>query len=341
MSVLYLLTAPPPPFEGTDAVYQDITALRLAFPGEVLTLAPGRSSTRRVPKQLYGFHKIGTIRELEARCDINHVFFSLPYPFPILSVLRKPIFYTITASLDEKNKPRHISKLARLARIIVSNERDAAILQSWGMTNHAVIPPAIDSTQITRDALPLDKSLTLLMASAPWHAMQFASKGVDALLGVAAQRPFLHLILIWRGVLEEEITQRIARFGVADRVTVINQKVKIDDYLKKAHATIVLAENGGLVKSFPHSLIESLVAGKPVLLNGAIAMSDYVSQHACGIVVDTIDVQRLSSAIDSLMRNYTQLSHNAAEIESDAFSLETMTRGYSRLYDLYKAGAIE
>jgi glycosyltransferase involved in cell wall biosynthesis len=70
-------------------------------------------------------------------------------------------------------------------------------------------------------------------------------------------------------------------------------------------------------------------------------MSDYVSQHACGIVVDTIDVQRLSSAIDSLMRNYTQLSHNAAEIESDAFSLETMTRGYSRLYDLYKAGAIE
>src|SRR2546430_211185 len=132
MSVLYLLTAPPPPIEGTDAVFQEVSALCRAFRGEIVNLSPLRSSTRRYPKQLYGFHNIREIKRLENRCKINHVFFSFPYPFPILRFLRNPIFYTATASLDVRKKPPALAQLRKLQRIIVSNERDAAILKDWG-----------------------------------------------------------------------------------------------------------------------------------------------------------------------------------------------------------------
>src|ERR1700675_4530349 len=99
MSILYLITAPPPPFQGTDAVFQEVDVLRGAFQGEIVNLSPLKSSIRRFPKQLYGFHKFQEIKNLESGCKINHIFFSFPYLFPILRFLRNPIIYTVTASL--------------------------------------------------------------------------------------------------------------------------------------------------------------------------------------------------------------------------------------------------
>jgi glycosyltransferase involved in cell wall biosynthesis len=332
MSVLYLLTAPPPPFAGTDAVYQDVAILRDAFPGEVINLAPVKSSVHRVPKQFYGFHKIRQIRAAERRCEVNQLFFSLAYPFPVLRFLRNPLFYTITASLDVTKRPSNFGQLAKLARIIVSNERDASVLRAWGLTNYSIVPPAIDTTQIKRTPLLPSTDLTLLMASAPWNHRQFQSKGIDLLLATAASLPFLRLILVWRGVLVEELIKRVERFRIEKRVDVIDSKVNMADYLSRAHATVVFAENGGLVKSFPHSLLESLVAGKPVLLNNTIAMADYVNHRQCGIVISSMTVPALGSAIETLRRNYQLLARHAAQTAADAFSVDAMVDNYRRVY---------
>jgi glycosyltransferase involved in cell wall biosynthesis len=334
MSILYLLTAPPPPIEGTDAVFQEVAALCAALQGETINLCPVKSSTRRFPKQLYGFHKIRQFKDLEKRCKINHIFFSFPYPFPILRLLRNPVFYTVTASLDVNKRPPACARLQKLQRIIVSNERDAAVLKAWGLSNYAIVPPGIDTAALARTILPLDRELTLLMASAPWHMRQFDSKGIDLLLAAATNLPFLRLILIWRGVLADELARRVERLGLGKRVEIINRKVNVGEYLTKAHATIVLANNGGLVKSFPHSLVESLVAGKPVLLSDTIAMADYVRSRQCGIVVAPMNIEALMSAIERLMRSYDQLARNATQIDRSVFSIDTMVDNYRRLYGL-------
>jgi glycosyltransferase involved in cell wall biosynthesis len=334
MSILYLLTAPPPAIAGTDAVLQEVAALRAAFQGEIVNLSPLKSSTRRFPKQLYGLHKIREIKGLESRCRINHLFFSFPYPFPILRLLRNPIFYTVTASLDPRKRPPAQRQLKRLQRIIVSSDRDAGVLKSWGLTNYAIISPGIDTSGFASAALPLDRELTLLMASAPWSRRQFDLKGVDLLLATVAKLPFLRLILLWRGVLADELAKRVERLDIGKRVEIVNRKVNVNDYLEKVHATVVLAKNGGIVRSFPHSLIESLIAGKPVLLSDTIAMSDYVSNRQCGVVVRDMSMAALSSAIEILMRGYEQLARNAAQIGPGVFSIKTMVESYRSLYGL-------
>jgi glycosyltransferase involved in cell wall biosynthesis len=334
MSILYLVTAPPPPFEGTDAVFQDVGVLRDAFQGEIVNLSPLTSSTRRFPKQLFGFHNLLAIKELETRCTINHVFFSFPYAFPILRFMHNPVFFTVTATLDVKKRPLACARLQNLQRIIVSNERDAAVLKAWGLTNYAVVPPGIDARGADSAPPPLQRELVLLMASAPWNKRQFSTKGVDLLLETAATTPNLRLILLWRGVLAAELARRVERLGVGHRVEIVNRKVDINEYLKRAHATIVLAENGGLVKSFPHSLIESLAAGRPVLLSNTIAMADYVAEHRSGIVVTDMRIEALSSAIKSLVSNYEMLARNAAQIGRGAFSVEAVVDNYRRLYGL-------
>jgi glycosyltransferase involved in cell wall biosynthesis len=334
MSILYLLTAPPPLFEGTDAVQQEVAALRDAFAAKVTNLSPLKTSTRRFPKQLFGLHKVKELRALERQCKINHVFFPMPYPFPILRLLRNPIFYTVSGSLDANRRPRGRSQLQKLRGIVVSSERDAHILESWGLRNYTIIPPGIDTSGLIPSKLPVGRELVLLMASAPWIGRQFDLKGIDLLLATAAKLPYLRLILLWRGVLADELAMRVRRFGIGARVEIVNRKVNINDYLKQAHATVLLAKDGRIVKSCPHSLVESLLAGKPVLLNDAIAMSDYVSKHRCGVITRRMDVDSLASAIDLLMRNYHELSGNATRISPAQFSIETMIENHRRLYGL-------
>ena len=141
------------------------------------------------------------------------------------------------------------------------------------------MPPGVDTGGLTPAPLAIERELVLLMASAPWNRRQFNSKGIDLLLATAAALPFLRLILLWRGVLADEISRRVDHFGLGSRVEIVNRKVDINGYLQRAHASIVLADDGGLVKSFPHSLIELLAAGKPVLLSHTIAMADDVEKN--------------------------------------------------------------
>jgi glycosyltransferase involved in cell wall biosynthesis len=334
MSILYLLTTPPPLFEGTDAVQQEVAALCDAFDGKAVNLSPLKTTIWRFPKQLFGLHKIAELRALERECKATHVFFSMLYPFPILRLLRNPIFYTVAGSLESTKKPAAFSQLEKLRGIVVSNLQDAAILGGWGLRNYTIIPPGIDASALVPSRLPLGRELILLMASAPWNGQQFELKGIDLLLAVAVKLPYLRLILLWRGVLADELEARVQRFGLQKRVEIVNRKVKINDYLRRAHATVLLAKRGGIVKSFPHSLLESLVVGKPVLLSDTIAMSDYVSKHQCGVVVREMSLEALAGGIEALMRDYEGLARNSAQIGPAEFSINTMIENYRRLYAL-------
>ena len=331
MSVLYLLTAPPPPIEGTDAVFQEISTLRTAFGGSTFNLFPFTRPNARFPKWLYGLHAITRLRARERAHRLNHIYFAVPYAFPALRVLRNPLIYTVTASCSRYPRPRNLAPLQALHRIVVSNDRDAAALEAWGLSNVSVIPPGIDITQLTVRQLPLGDDLVLLMASAPWVPRQFDLKGVDALLETAARLPFLRLILLWRGLLLTELQQRVRRFGLTERVEIVDSKVDIDAYLGRAHAAVLLAKNAEIVKAYPHSLLEALAAGKPVITSESIPLADFIRQHNCGLVVEEITNTALAAAVEDLRDHYAELSGNAARI-GPSFSLTALLDRHRQLY---------
>ena len=259
---------------------------------------------------------------------------STPYYFPVLRFLSNPVVLTVVAGLRGRKPPRNIADLKMLHRIVVSNARDADQLASWGLTNHTIVPPGIDVSRLRSGSLPMTDRVTLLMASAPWTADQFDLKGIDALLDAAARDKRLNLILLWRGLLLEELRERIGRRGLEDRVEVVANRVAIDDYLRRAHAAVLLAKRGDIVKAYPHSLIESLVAGKPVILSDAVPMADYVRQKGCGIVVGEVSSEALAAAVEALRGNYDELASKARSIGSHAFSQRAMIDAYRDLYGL-------
>jgi glycosyltransferase involved in cell wall biosynthesis len=334
MSVLYLVTAPAPVIEGTDATFQEVAALKAAFAGQLVNLCPSGLGTR-FPPQLLGWHKLWEIRRAERQCRITHLFHPVPYRFPLLRLLSNPIVYTVTASLGGLARPRQSEWLENLYRIVVSNPRDAEILRSWGLSNYAIVPPAIDATRITRGALPLGDEITLLMASAPWVEEQFDLKGVDDLLEAAAQMAKVKLIFLWRGLLLDQLRERIAQRGMVDRVEVVADRVEINDYLKRAHAAILPAKRSDIVKAYPHSLLESLAAGKPVILSAALPMADFVREHRCGIVLEEVTGRSLVEAIASLRAGYETLAKNARLTNiSRIFAQDAMIEAYRAVYRL-------
>ncbi|MDP3981528.1 MAG: glycosyltransferase, partial [Chlamydiota bacterium] len=172
----------------------------------------------------------------------------------------------------------------------------------------------------------------LLAGSAPWVKKQFRLKGIDLLLEAASKIKSLHLIFLWRGLLLDELKKGITHHGVEQKVEIINEKVDVNHILSKVHATIVLAENSKLVKAYPHSLIESLAAGKPVLISRTIPMSDYIQEKGFGSIIHEINFSNVLYAIQDMEKNYDSHINRVQQFDRSEFSIEKMVSSHKELY---------
>ncbi|MDY6878318.1 MAG: glycosyltransferase [Chloroflexota bacterium] len=339
MSVLYHLMIPRPQTPILDAVVQEVESLRVHLGGEIVYLNPARRPGSLYPERLYGLHRLAYLRRREVTIQLHHIYNSHLFYFPYLRWLNRPVVYTVAAGLRTSECPAHLERLAALARIIVTNERDEAILGGWGLNNSEVARPGIDITRLVSQPVP-SGPLTLLVGSAPWTRAQFVSKGVDALLAVARARLDLRLIFLWRGLLVDEMNRRVVAAGLSERVSVCNYHVDVNTVLEGVHASIVLASDETLVKAFPHSLLESLAAGRPVLISRSIPMADFVAQAGCGVVVERVDPPAVLAAVNELAARYQQYQTATLQLDRETFSLDQVKRTYTRIYHSVVEGVV-
>ncbi len=330
VKILYHLTVLPPKIPEAEALSQEITALRGHFEGDLLFLNPNPWATGPIPRLFFGWHKLATIRRHERTVDLHHFYNPDPYPFPLLRWLRRPVIYTITSGFEAGRVDA--AYFNGLAGVTVPDERSGQRLAEAGVTNVTVIRPGIDTARFTYAPPPTDGRIRLMVGSAPWTEAQFASKGVDALLAAAAQEPRLNLVFLWRGVLAESFERRVQQWGVQDQVTVFNRLVDVNQVLAGVHGAITLADAPGIVKSYPHSLLDSLAAGKPVLVSRSIPMADYVAETGCGVVVETVDPTAILAGVSRLMAAYDHFQYSALQRGQSDFGLEAMFAQHRKLY---------
>jgi glycosyltransferase involved in cell wall biosynthesis len=338
MNILYHLTVLPPKMPEGEALSQEITALRRHFGGELVYLNPNHYRFIYLPRLAFGFHKLRELRAAEATLDLHHVYNPDPFPFPILRRLRRPVVYSISSGVGERRP--NLSFLSSLAAIAVADERSLSRLKAWGLDNVFLVRSGIDTSRFSFAPLPLRSEVRLMVASAPWTAAQFRSKGIEALLEAARLNPQLHLIFLWRGVLAEEMAGRVRRLGLERQVTVINKLVDVNEILATVHAGVALASEPGIIKAYPHSLLDSLAAGKPILVSRAIPMSDYVEEVGCGQVIENVSAAEILAGVEALRENYLSRQNSARQVGQRDFSLQGMVGSFQKVYKkaLYKGG---
>jgi len=330
MKILYHITNLPPRISGTEAILQEIDILRNTFGGDLFHINPNIHSPVYLPRLLFGFHLLKKIRRLEPGLDLHHLYNADPFPFPVARWFKRPVVYSISSGVG-KSRPS-VAFFNSLAAVTVSDERSRQRLQAWGVKNCHLVRPGIDTSKFSFQPLPLIPPFKLLFASAPWTLAQFKIKGVEALLAAAARMPHLHLTCLWRGVLADEMRRRVKQLGLEARVEIINEKVDVNALLSRVHATINLVEKPAVIRSYPHSLLESLVAGKPVVVSRTIPKADYVEQTGCGVVVDAVTPDAVVTAVESLTENYQAAQQAARTIGPHDFSQTTMVESFHRVY---------
>ena len=317
--------------EQAEAISQEITALRERFGGDVVYVNPNQQFCLYVPRLLFGFHKLKEIRSREADLHLHHFYNPDPFPFPYLRKLRRPVIYSVTCGVGDRRP--NVPFFSALAAVAVSDERSLKRLKSWGLENVIRVRPGIDTGRFTCSPLPLRSGIRLMVGSAPWTKRQFRSKGVEALLSAAKQAPHLRLVFLWRGILADEMERRVRRMNLGKQVTVLNGLVDVNEILAGVHASITLANAPGIVKAYPHSLLESLAAGKPVLVSRAIPMADYVEETGCGKVVENVRPTEILTAVEALAREYAVLQKIARQVGQRDFSQRKMLTSYQRVYE--------
>jgi glycosyltransferase involved in cell wall biosynthesis len=332
MPILYHLMIPRPARPQLDAVVQDVESLQVRFGGQILHLNPTRRPGSLYPERLYGMHALPRLRQLEDQVRLHHVFNSRLYQFPYLRWLRLPIVYSVSGSLSPLPEIQDLNRLQKLSTIVVNSQRDQQELLDAGLENVRVVRPGIDLSRFSPAPVPPGPGFTLLAGSAPWTGSQFTSKGVDALLEAAQARQDLRLVFLWRSLLAEEMRQRVSSSGLEERVEVIDRVVDVNQVLARVHAAVVLADDPTLVKGFPHSLLESLAAGRPVLVSQALSMAGDVDEMGCGQVVQQVTAAGVLEALSRLEERYEAFREAAQRVGRRDFSRESMLKAYGRVY---------
>lgn len=331
MNIRYLVATLPPKLPQAEAISQEISALQANFGGDLVFINPNQHSPIFIPRLLFGLHKLRQLRAQEANLDLYHFYNPDPFPFPFLQFLGRPVVYSVSCGVG--NKKPNLAFFKRLTIVAAADERSRQRLQQWGLSNVMLVRPGIDTTRFTCSPLPLGSEIRLMVASAPWTKAQFRSKGIEALLQAAQQSPRLRLIFLWRGVLVDEMMALVRQMSLQPRVEVINRQVDVNEVLAGVHASITLASSPAIIKSYPHSLLDSLAAGKPVLVNRAIPMADYVEQTGCGQVVEKVAPEDILTAVEALSSHYEARQQAAQQAGQRDFSQEAMLASFQQLYE--------
>jgi glycosyltransferase involved in cell wall biosynthesis len=329
---LYHLATSPPVLPGSDAIAQEVELLRARFGGEVVWLRPAWRTRARYPRQLLGLHRLIDIRRRDAHADLHHVYAPQLDWMPFLSLVKRPVVYTVAAGLDPHRPLPPRSFLRGIGAIVVPSDADRDALARRGVTRVHVIRPGIDVARFVDSPPPAGPDFVLLSGSAPWTTEQFRTKGVDVLLEVARRLPDVRLVFLWRGVLLPELLARIRKLDLTPRVEILHEWVDVSHVMARIHAAVVLAGRPGLVKAYPHSLLEALAAGRPVVVSGGNPMAAYVRDTGCGRVLDRLDETELITAIGELRRGYETYRARAAAVGRQDFSQEDFITAHRRLY---------
>lgn len=328
LRILYISPSPLPKVQGTDGLFTEIGKLREIFGGDMISLSPARSLPPLIPVSLYGMHQITALKRYNEKVDIFHLFFPYIVNFRVLRYISKPIIYTVTSGVEEK----YLRRSAPPCTLVVSSSHEADILRSRGFPSVHVIRPGIDLSQVhVAPPHEPDPEFILLAGSAPWTRRQFDTKGFDLLLKLLKRLPQMRLICLWRGGLYREWSDRIKSFGLVDRVEVIQEKTDISAILSRCHAAVVLSSTSNQVKSYPNSLMESLAAGRPVLVSRSNPMSYFVEDNCCGKVIEDFCLEELINAIREIMDYYSTFAR-AASLAGRDLSATQMIDDYRHLY---------
>lgn len=269
------------------------------------------------------------------RSPINHIYASAGERLLVPRIGGPSTVLTITKEAGSLAKvERNLPHLKRLGMIACESEQHFELMLQAGVPEERVrlIYPSSDLREYREARAPF----RILFASSPPAPFDLLSRGIHLMLTVARRLPDVQFVFAWRNTNLDELNQLIAEFGVQN-VEVHNGCVDMDELYRTSSAAILPGITHNSLKPCPHSALEALAHGKPVLVSRPTSISGLVEREQCGLAFDPT-VHGLETAIQALRERYDELQPKCHPVVQTHFSPETFCSGYDEIYAALRGG---
>lgn len=224
---------------------------------------------------------------------------------------------------------RNLSTLKKFRFIVVESEWDKQILQQGGIASGSMklIYPGVE----VKPYKQVPGRLRLLFASSPFGRYDFLGRGLYLILEAARQLPDVEFLIIWRERHVDRMRSLVAERGLSNvkiRSAYVPEMSQVYD---SVHGTIVMALESNSLKPCPHSALESLAHGKPIVASSRTSLATVVRDNECGVCCEP-NTEAFLTAIQRLRDNYATYQTRCHEVVRQMFSPEVFRRKYMSIY---------
>jgi glycosyltransferase involved in cell wall biosynthesis len=202
---------------------------------------------------------------------------------------------------------------------------------------NAVEPARFEVNKVARDAkrreIGFEKSLLVGTVG-----RLVVAKSYDFLLQIAKEvcekRPDVRFVLVGEGPLREELVEMRDSLGLTDKVVFLGARTDISELLAAMDLYVITSRREGL----PVSLIEAMMAAKPIVSTSVGGIPEALSDNEDGILVEPRSVQSFAEAIVNLINDPEKMAALGQKAKGKAIArysahkvLETLEQAYTSI----------
>ena len=261
---------------------------------------------------------------------INHLFASPAERMLSRHLCKHNSVLTITKDTSSLARfERNLPYLKRFKSVVVESDRHKSLLVQGGLkeTSVRLVYPGFEEKPYVKAGNPF----TILFATSPLHNDDFLSRGIYLMIDVAKRMPDIQFVFIWRKKAYQKLRQLVKKSTV-ENILVRNELIPdMDPVYQSVHAVILPGLESCSLKPCPHSGIEGISHGKPVLASSASSMARIINSEKCGIIFDPDSAQLIQSILQ-LRDNYASYQKNCSGVIKKYFSREHYIDSYTQIY---------
>jgi glycosyltransferase involved in cell wall biosynthesis len=141
----------------------------------------------------------------------------------------------------------------------------------------------------------------------------------------------IHLFIAGNGSQKKQLKQQVKDHKIEEFVHFLGRQKKIGNLLEKSDILV----HPCYIEGFGLSVVEAMIAEKPVVVSNAGALPEIVIHNKSGLLVDPFNAEEWGNAILELKKNKglaNKLAKNARERAEKEFSVKSFVENYNSLY---------
>jgi len=332
--IIYLVQKFRPDLEGTS---KEVDTLRRHFKSKVHDLHLSKINNFKIKKNLLSYHFLfyplyAPFLYLATRLKIIHIYTTLrdrPY-LPLFSGPRTVLTSTNYFTASRLHSWRRY--LRKVQKIVVESPLQTKELLRLGLPEKQIdiIYPSVDLNAFSYQK-PEGK-FKILNASCPSRVSDLEKRGIFLLMEADSQLTDTTIDVLWR-IGEYQKFRQMTK-GKEFNCLRVQEHIaeNMNEIYAAHHCTIIpYTQFDELLKLIPNSAMESLAAGKPILVSSQTGIAEIVKKEHCGIVFEPT-AEKLLEAIQTLKENYTHYQQNCRKTAEKYFSQEEFLKKYEQIY---------